>query len=219
MDGGRAGVHLAAISRWAGAVAALAFAASGAPSEKPVQEPKAASLAGQLLVASPELRDPRFFHAVVYVVRHDASGALGLVVNRPYKDVPIATLLERLGQEHDGVQGSLRMRYGGPVEPGRVFVLHTADYRGEGTRVIGDGIALTVNPGILRAIGKGAGPRRALLTLSYSGWGPGQLEMEIRAGAWTLVPADPALVFDDQDDTKWQRAMGGKDKARKSVDL
>jgi len=209
----------AGIARWAGAVVALALAVSVAPSEKPLQEQKEASLAGQLLVAAPELRDPRFFHAVVYVVRHDRTGALGLVVNRPDKEVPIADLLERMGLEHEGVAGTLRMRYGGPVEPGRVFVLHTADYRVEGTRVIGNGIALTVNPAILRAIGKGAGPRQAILTLSYSGWGPGQLEMEMRAGAWISIPADPSIVFDDRDDTKWQRAMAGKDTARKSIDL
>ena len=100
------------------------------------------------------------------------------------------------------------------MEPGRVFVLHTADYRGEGTQVIADGIALTGPAAILRAIGAGAGPRRALLVLSYSGWAPGQLEREIQAGAWISVPADAALLFEDAHDTKWERAM-----ARRKVDL
>jgi len=141
------------------------------------------------------------------MVRHDASGALGLIVNRPFQEVPIADLLRRLGLEHEGVGGSMRMHYGGPVGPGSVFVLHTADWRGEGTEVIADGISLTGTPGILRAIGSGAGPRRALLVLSYSGWAPGQLEREVQAGAWVAVPADPAVVFDDDYDTKWKRAM------------
>jgi putative transcriptional regulator len=153
------------------------------------------------------MADPRFSRTVIYMVRHDASGALGLVVNRPFKEVPIASLLRRLGLEHEGVGGSMRMHYGGPVGPGSVFVLHTADFRGEGTQVIADGIALTGHPGILRAIGSGSGPRRALLVLSCSGWAPGQLEREIQAGAWVAVPADPAVVFDEGYDTKWERAM------------
>jgi putative transcriptional regulator len=191
----------------AGALA-LALAVSGPALGKPAPRgPRARGLAGQLLVATPAMADPRFSRTVVYMVRHDATGALGLIVNRPFQEVPIADLLRRLGLEHEGVGGSMRMHYGGPVGPGSVFVLHTADWRGEGTQVIADGISLTGTPGILRAIGSGAGPRRALLVLSYSGWAPGQLEREVQAGAWVAVPADPAVVFDDDYDTKWTRAM------------
>jgi putative transcriptional regulator len=172
--------------------------------------PEAGRLAGKLLVATREMSDPRFSRTVVYLVHHDEGGAMGLVVNRPFEEVPISLLLRRLGHSAGAVEGSLRMHYGGPVEPGRVLVLHTADYQGEGTHVIADGIALTARPDILRAIGAGAGPRRALLFLSYSGWGPGQLEREIRAGAWTTVPADPAIVFDGEYDTKWERATAGR---------
>ncbi|HET6921925.1 MAG TPA: YqgE/AlgH family protein [Anaeromyxobacteraceae bacterium] len=198
----------------AGALA-LALAVSGPVLGKAAtQGRRSTGLGGQLLVARPEMNDPRFSRAVIYMVRHDASGALGLIVNRPFKEIPIAQLLERLGLPNEGVGGSIRMHYGGPVEPGRVFVLHTADWRGEGTQVIADGIALTGPPGILRAIASGKGPRRALLVLSYSGWGPGQLEGEIRAGGWIGVPADPALVFDEDHDTKWARAM-----ARREIDL
>jgi putative transcriptional regulator len=191
----------------AGALA-LALAVSGPAMGKPAPRgPRARGLAGQLLVATPAMADPRFSRTVVYMVRHDATGALGLIVNRPFQEVPIADLLRRLGLEHEGVGGSMRMHYGGPVGPGSVFILHTADWRGEGTQVIADGISLTGTPGILRAIGSGAGPRRALLVLSYSGWAPGQLEREVQAGAWVAVPADPAVVFDDDYDTKWTRAM------------
>ncbi|HYQ81435.1 MAG TPA: YqgE/AlgH family protein, partial [Anaeromyxobacteraceae bacterium] len=197
------------------AALALALAAPGGAVEKPTAEPrKAAGLTGRFLVASPQMNDPRFAHTVIYMLRHDATGALGLVVNRPSTEVPIAELLGRLGLAHEGVRGSMRLHYGGPVEPGRVFVLHTADYRVEGTQVIADGIALSGPEAVLRAIGAGAGPRRALLVLSYSGWGPGQLERELQAGAWVSVPADAALLFDDQDDTKWQRALG-----RRTIDL
>ena len=194
----------------AGALAA-ALVLCGPALGKPAAGARKAGLTGRLLVARPEMNDPRFARAVIYMVRHDADGALGLIVNRPYREVPIVELLDRLGLDHQGVAGSLRMHYGGPVEPGRVFVLHTADWRGEGTQVIGDGIALTGPPGVLRAIGAGAGPRRALLVLSYSGWGPGQLEREVRAGGWIDVAADAALVFDDDAGTKWERAMSRRE--------
>jgi putative transcriptional regulator len=176
--------------------------------------PGAGGLTGQFLVATPEMNDPRFTHTVIYMLQHDARGAMGLIVNRPFKDIPIALLLDRLGQEAKEVGGSIRMHFGGPVDPEQVFILHTADYKTGGTQVIGDGIAATAPPAILRAIGAGAGPRRALLALGYAGWGPRQLEGEIQAGAWFTVPADAALVFDDQYDTKWERAM-----ARRKIDL
>jgi putative transcriptional regulator len=194
----------------AGGVLALALAVAGADSAKPGKRREAAGLTGQLLVATPGMDDPRFAHTVVFMVKHDAGGALGLVVNRSFGKVPVALLLDRLGLDHEGVAGSMLMRYGGPVEPGRVFVLHTTDYRGKGTQVIARGFALTTHPGVLRAIGTGAGPRRALLLLSYSGWGPGQLEREILAGAWITVPADASLVFDEDDDAKWHRALAGR---------
>lgn len=192
-----------------GAVAALALALHASAPALPAAEQRRedGGLAGQLLVATPAMSDPRFSQTVIYMLKHDASGALGLIVNRPFEEVPIALLLDRLGLEHGRVRGSMRMHYGGPVEPGRIFVLHTAEYRAEGTRVIADGIATTASPRILRDLGAGAGPRRALLFLSYSGWGPGQLERELRTGAWITVPADHALVFDDGYETKWKRAM------------
>ena len=179
-----------------------------------VVRPTAGNLAGQLLVATNELRDPRFVRTVVFMVRHDAGGAMGLVVNRPVGEVPLADLLNRLGIEGRGVGGEIRLHYGGPVEPNRGFVLHTADYAVAGTQVIQNGIALTLQPEILHAIGAGTGPRRSLFTLGYAGWAPGQLEAEIAAGAWITVPADAGLVFDERSDKKWERAM-----ARRTIEL
>jgi putative transcriptional regulator len=173
----------------------------------PPQPPKEPSLAGKLLVASRSMGDPRFARTVVYLVMHDRTGAMGLVVNRSFRDVPVASLLEAMGQDPAGVRGSLRMHYGGPVAPGSVLVLHTADWRSDETKVVEGGYALTSTPDILRAIGTGAGPYRALLALSYSGWGAGQLEREIQDGAWVIASSDAALVFGDADDTKWERAM------------
>ena len=192
----------------AAATLALALTVSGyALAKPPEHRQQAETLTGRFLVATPAMNDPRFVRTVIYMVRHDAHGALGLIVNRPFQDVPISLLLARLGQAHEGVAGSMRIHYGGPVDPQRFFVLHSAEYRGDGTEVLQGGIAVTARPGILRAIGAGTGPRQARLILSYSGWGAGQLEREIRAGAWVAVPASAALAFDDDYDTKWQRAL------------
>ncbi|MDE2181211.1 MAG: YqgE/AlgH family protein [candidate division NC10 bacterium] len=173
-----------------------------------------ATLAGQLLVAKDELRDPRFFHSVIYIVHHDAGGAMGLIVNRPIGETALSELLEQAGLESTGVSKQIRVHFGGPVEPGQGFVLHTADYTIEGTEVVADGLAVTARPEIFRAIGAETGPRRSLFALGYAGWAPGQLETEIKAGAWEIVPADEALVFDEHAETKWKRAM-----ARRTIRL
>ena len=164
-------------------------------------------LTGQLLVATPILPDPRFMRTVIYMVRHDEAGAMGLVVNRPMAEVPLARLLDQLGIESEGVTANIRLHYGGPVQRERGLVLHTGDYRGKSTESIKDGVALTWEPEIFRAIAAGAGPRRSLVVLGYSGWGAGQLESEMRAGHWVAVPADQDLLFDDDYDGKWTRAM------------
>lgn len=175
---------------------------------------ESASFTGQFLVATDELNDPRFVRTVVYMIHHDAGGAMGLVVNRPLGDASVADLLARLGLEGKGVSGDILVHYGGPVEPERGFVLHTAEYKIEGTQIVKDGIAITSQPEILRAIGAGNGPRRSLLALGYAGWAPGQLEAEIKAGAWVVVPADESLVFDKNYGKKWERAM-----ARRTINL
>ena len=174
----------------------------GAPSAGP----RAGGLAGQFLVATDELNDPRFVHTVIYMIQHDGNGAMGLVINRPMGTVPLAKLLDELGVDSKGVSGDIRVHYGGPVDPGRGFTLHTSEYAIEGTEVIGDGLALTVAPEILRDIGMAKGPRHAMLAVGYAGWAPGQLEAEIKAGAWISVPADEGLLFDEDYATKWERA-------------
>ena len=187
-------------------LAAVIFA--GAPAGgAAVPAPKDASLAGRRLVATPDLMDPRFVQTVIFMLSHDATGAMGLVINRPIGRIAIAALLEQLGEDGRGVAGELRVHYGGPVEPTQGFVLHTAEYAGVDTHVVGGGIALTTDPKVLRAIGAGSGPRRSLLALGYAGWAPGQLEAEIRRGHWVDVQADEKIVFDEDADKKWERAM------------
>lgn len=162
---------------------------------------------GKFLVATTELRDPRFVQSVVYMIHHDASGAMGLVINRPMGEMSLAELLKGAGLDSTGIKGSVGVHYGGPVQAGRGFVLHSTDYQGDGTRTVGQGIALTTDARILQAIGSGKGPRQYLVAVGYAGWGPGQLEREISSGAWEVVPADAGLLFDDDAATKWERAM------------
>jgi putative transcriptional regulator len=136
------------------------------------------------------------------------------VVNRPVGEAPLAKLLEQMRMDGTGAKGMIRLHSGGPVEGLRVFVLHTGDYRSEGTIAVKDGISMSVEPDILEAIARGKGPRRRLLVLGYSGWAPGQLEAEIDAGAWVRASADEATLFDDDYDKKWERAL-----ARRKIDL
>ena len=160
-------------------------------------ERKQAGLAGQLLVATDALRDPRFRRSVVYLVHHGDAGAMGVVVNRPLGDAPLAAILDELGGSSAGISGTLRVHYGGPVEPHRGALLHATD----------SGLALTTTPAILDAIARGQGPARFIFVLGYAGWAPGQLEAEIDSGAWITVPGDADLVLDDDATTKWDRAM------------
>lgn len=180
---------------------------AGTASQNGATPPQSGGLAGQFLVAAEEMGDPRFVRTVILVIRHDATGAMGLVVNRPVGEVPMARLLEGIGLDATGVRGEVRLHYGGPVGPQQGLTLHSPEYAIDGTlRVTGD-IAVTGNPEILRAIGTGRGPKRYLVALGYAGWAPGQLEGEMKAGGWVAVPADAALTFDENAETKWERAM------------
>lgn len=195
-------------------IGVLATAGAVAAHAPTVDTPRPRGLAGQLLVATDGLRDPRFVRTVIYMVRHDPAGALGLVVNRPLGETPLSRLLDRLGLSGEGVSGTLRLHYGGPVEPKRGFVLHTAEWTGEDSRVVQGGVAFTTDPAIFEAVARGAGPRRLLVALGYAGWSPGQLEGEIEGGAWITVNADEGLIFDEDAATKWDRAM-----ARRKITL
>jgi putative transcriptional regulator len=189
-----------------GALVAASMPAAGAPPMR--------SLAGDLLVATPEMRDPRFARAVIYMIRHGPEGAQGLVINRPLGDIPLARLLERLRMDSAGATGLVRLHVGGPVEAGNVIVLHTSDYASEGTTAVKNGIAVTAERDVIRAIASGKGPRRSLIVLGHAGWAPGQLEAEIEAGGWIRAGADESFVFDADYTTKWERA-----RARLKIDL
>jgi putative transcriptional regulator len=162
---------------------------------------------GQLLVAVPHMEDPRFQHSVIYMCSHDRDGAIGLIVNKLIEHMPFADLLRQLNVPGDYQDKHIRVHFGGPVEPGRGFVLHSPEYAVEGTKKVGGGMALTGTTDILRDIALGQGPKQSLLALGYAGWGPGQLDREIQQNGWLVVATDAPLLFDADLEGKWQRAI------------
>jgi putative transcriptional regulator len=169
--------------------------------------PSATSLAGQMLIAMPAMGDSRFAHAVIFLCAHSAEGALGIIVNQPLATPRFAELLSQLEIAPNPPARHIAVRTGGPVETSRGFVLHSTDWQGEGTMQVCAAASLTASLDVLRLIAEGQGPRTAMLALGYAGWGPGQLDGEIQANAWLTAPADAAILFDDDDATKWHRAL------------
>ncbi|MBI1777253.1 MAG: YqgE/AlgH family protein [Proteobacteria bacterium] len=170
-------------------------------------------LVGQLLIAMPTMMDPRFQRTVIFMCAHDERGAMGLVLNRLIEALTFPELLKQLGIEPEKTS-QRPIHFGGPVDMGRGFVLHSDDYNQDGTVLVKPGYSVTATVDILHAIAKGEGPIESLLALGYAGWGPGQLDDEIQANGWLHAPADHTLVFDPNLESKWERAM-----AKIGVDL
>lgn len=164
-------------------------------------------LTGQLLVAMPNMRDPRFEKTVIYMCVHNAEGAVGLVLNRQIDSITFPDLLQQLNIETNDEAPELPIHFGGPVETGRGFVLHSADYGQSGTIMVDDLIGLTATVDILKDMAARRGPRSSMLALGYAGWGPGQLDSEIQQNAWLNVPSDEGLIFGSDIDSKWTRAI------------
>lgn len=172
-------------------------------------------LKGQLLVAMPLMTDRRFARSVIYMCAHSEEGAMGLIINHRADHINFPDLLERLGivpaGSDEGISADLldrNVHVGGPVETGRGFVLHTADYYAtESTLPIDAEVSLTASIDILKAIASGNGPDRSILALGYAGWSAGQLESEIQANGWLHCPADPELIFDPDLESKYTRAL------------
>ncbi|MEK7687179.1 MAG: YqgE/AlgH family protein [Pseudomonadota bacterium] len=173
----------------------------------------AASLVGRFLVAAPSMPDERFRKSVVFVCKHDDDGALGIIVNSKVDDLPLSQVYKQLGIELPTGTPETPVLFGGPVQPTRGLVLHSADYKREETLVIEGGMALTPSLEVLKDMAGGSGPQKAWLALGHSGWGPGQLDLEMQDNAWLVVDGDAELVFDADFSAKWQRALdrlGGK---------
>ncbi|MGB1034896.1 MAG: YqgE/AlgH family protein [Primorskyibacter sp.] len=165
-------------------------------------------LTGTLLIAMPGLGDPRFDKSVVYLCAHADDGAMGLIINKPTSDITVRKLLEQLDIPLEADVRGQRVHFGGPVEQGRGFVLHSPDYTpGTATMTIDDSFCMTATVDILKGIAAGQGPSQRLVALGYAGWSPGQLETEIGNNSWLTCPATPDLVFATPDQDKWQAAM------------
>lgn len=167
-----------------------------------------ASYRGQYLIATPAMGDPRFTQTVIFLCAHDASGAMGLVINRPKANLVISDLLD-----HVGVDGRVRVAdtavlEGGPVEADRGFVLHSADwFRQDNSLKVSEHLGLTTTKDALEALVSDTPPDRAMLAIGYAGWAAGQLEAEIADNCWLIAGGDDTLVFDGDMDTKWSQAL------------
>ncbi|MEM8743170.1 MAG: YqgE/AlgH family protein [Pseudomonadota bacterium] len=172
-------------------------------------------LDGQMLVAMPAMEDPRFSRAVIYMCAHSSDGAMGIIINQRAPNISFPELMKQLNilSDEDSIQvppslDAMAVHVGGPVEPGRGFVLHSSDYYVEdSTLPIDEEVSLTATIDILRAIARGSGPDEALLALGYAGWAPGQLETEFQSNGWLHCPADPSMLFDADIDSKYERAI------------
>jgi len=176
--------------------------------------PKRGYLDGQMLIAMPAMRDERFARSLIYICAHSSEGAMGIVVNQPAENIKFPDLLVQLDviPAKDLIQlpprADVAVLKGGPVETGRGFVLHSADFFIENSTLpIDNGICLTATLDILKAIAQGAGPQSAVLALGYAGWAPGQLENEITENGWLNCDADKELIFGSDAESKYERAM------------
>ena len=172
-------------------------------------------LDGQMLIAMPSMSDERFARSLIYICAHSSEGAMGIVVNQPAANVNFPDLLLQLEviPAADLIQlpskaETVKVLKGGPVETGRGFVLHSADFFIENSTLpIDEGICLTATLDILKAIARGDGPASAVLALGYAGWGAGQLESEIQGNGWLHCAADPELIFGADIDGKYEKAL------------
>ncbi len=166
------------------------------------------NLNGRLLIAMPSMKDIRFEQSVIFICSYSEKGAMGLIINKPTDDLKFRDLLKQLEITPPPSGRSIQIHVGGPVEFGRGFVLHSADYdQFEATMKVGDGFGMTATLDILEDIAMGDGPQQAILAMGYAGWGPGQLEDEIVRNGWLIGDATTALVFERADGGKWQAAL------------
>ncbi len=168
-------------------------------------------LGGQMLIAMPNMGDPRFDRSVIFLCAHDEDHAMGVIVNKPLDDVDLSELLEQLEIAPQADADETPVFFGGPVQTERGLVLHTLDYQLETTLELGDGLGLTASRDILIDIAgdkpKRPAPRRFLLAIGHAGWGPGQLEQEIAMNAWAHCEPDEEIIFNGASEALWKRAL------------
>ncbi|MEO0816120.1 MAG: YqgE/AlgH family protein [Pseudomonadota bacterium] len=168
----------------------------------------AENLTGRLLIAMPSIGDSRFKRSVILVCAHSDEYAMGLVLNKPMDGLILPDLLDQLDIESSIELPQRAVLDGGPVGNDRGFVLHSGDYQCDGATLdVGDDVCLTATRDVLHAIASEDAPRASTLALGYSGWGPGQLEMELQENAWLIGRPDPNILFGEDHDTKWTHAL------------
>ena len=169
-----------------------------------MEEPR--YLTGKLLLAMPGMGDPRFDHAVIAICAHDEDGALGIGVGHPRSGLRVRQLLDQLGLE-PGNMPDAPVYHGGPVEPGRGFVIHSDDWGGQDSIMVPGIGTLTGTIDVLKAIATGKGPSRWLIALGYAGWGAGQLDEEMTRHGWFATPADSKILFSDPAEDRWKASF------------
>lgn len=168
---------------------------------------KTSYLTGQFLMAMPSIGDDRFDRTLIYLCAHTPERAMGLVINKPHTDLDFEGLLAQLDIEVDSISQDITVHAGGPVEPGRGFVLHSADYVQDSSLVVSETVALTATVDVLKGLAIGKGPRNAMLALGYAGWSAGQLDEELANNAWLTAPGDDEILFNTDAEQKYPRAM------------
>ena len=173
------------------------------------------SLEGHFLIAMPSIGDDRFSRSVIYMCAHTEDGAMGLVINQKADELSYPGLLSKLelfsqldlASQNENIN-SLPVHIGGPVATSRGFVLHSNDYfLNDSTLNVSEGICLTSTIDIIQAIANGQGPRKSMTAIGYSGWGPGQLDYEIKKNGWLTCPADQEIIFEKSIAEKYDHAL------------
>lgn len=166
------------------------------------------NLAGKLLIAMPDMSDPRFAKTVIYLCAHSDEGGMGLIVNRPQKGIAFAKLLDQMGIPVTSAIPDIQVHFGGPVDQQRGFVVHSHDYQAQsGTLRVDDTYSMTATIEVLEDIARGKGPERSMLALGYAGWGPGQLEYEIAQNGWLTCAPSEQIIFGNDHRNKWTAAL------------
>jgi len=167
-------------------------------------------LSGKLLLAMPGMSDPRFERAVIMICIHDENGAIGIGVGHKRAGITFRGLLRQLEIE-PGEAPDRAVHHGGPVEPGRGFILHSTDWGGQDSVQVnaenGNVFAMTGTIDILKAIAEGKGPSRWIAALGYAGWGEGQLEGEMTRHGWFAAKSNSKILFDTATDERWAAAF------------
>jgi len=164
-------------------------------------------LEGSLLVATPLMKGSCFEKSVIYVCAHNETGAMGILVNHTIGDLRYGDILSQLSIKASEINfNNAPVYFGGPVESAKGFILHSSDYFKPGTQIMHSNISLTSTIDILRDIAEGRGPYKQIFALGCAGWAPGQIENEIKENAWINIPADESIVFDVNNEEKWEKA-------------